>query len=730
MPTRPSASEATARQVRAQCDRILASKVFALSRRQGAFLDYVVNAELEGRSDKLKEFTLGIDVFGKDESFDPNIDSIVRVEAGRLRARLREYYHEEGAGDALRIDIPKGHYVPVFHSVDDPGVKRSPAHNRYAWLGGGVAALAILFLMIDNYVLVEEEPTSIASTRTESPFGKLAAPSVIPNRKSIAILPFTNRSNDENDAFFVAGIHDDILTQLTKISSLKVISRTSMKQYRGTTKSMPQIGQELGVANIMEGSVQRAGGRVRINVQLIDAAADEHLWAETFDRELTTSNIFKIQSEIATAIADALHTTLSREEQQALVSIPTENLQAYEFFQRAQLIRRTLGLGSRKRVAQLFERAVSLDPNFALAHVKLADAYIDGYFTRERDKSDLALARAAIDKAFELSPGMPEAHIALSRYYYQGFLDYDRSIEQLDIAIPMVPGNAEAYAIRAFVLRRRGDVEDAVPDLLHAIELDPGNFSPTYVLAETYVILGLYEQAIAYYDKAVQLAPDNFGLRILRAYALTDLDIDSSALRDLTIDPVFADSSGSVTGEYRWKIAMSERNYDLAMDLIGLGQSDAVSSRTAFYPLDLMRGLTEFYLGDPDKATGYFESAKATLSTRTEDTAEDPRFFSALGFAFAGLGEKDKAVEAANTAYELHPVSKDAVDGPLYVLNYAMTYAMIGEDDAAIDKLDELLSRPSNWYATLNVILRDPAFENLHDVPSFNSLVEEHGTRD
>jgi tetratricopeptide (TPR) repeat protein len=503
-----------------------------------------------------------------------------------------------------------------------------------------------------------------------------------------------------------------------------------MEQYRETTKPMPQIGRELGVTSILEGGVQRAGGRVRINVQLIDAATDEHLWAETFDRELTTSNIFKIQSEIATAIARALHATLSPEEQQVLDSIPTESLEAYEFFQRAQLIRRTLGLGSRKQVAQLLEQAVSLDPGFAIAHVNLAHAYIDGYFTRDRDESYLTLARAAIDKAFELIPGMPEAHIAMSRYYYQGFLDYARALEHLDIAIPLVQGNAEAYAIRAFVLRRRGDIEDAIPDLLHAIELDPGNFSPHYVLAETYVILGLYEQAIDYYNKAVLIAPNNFGLRILRAYAQTDLDINSSALRDLTKDPTFADSSGSVSVEYRWKIALSERNFDLAMDVIRLSQSEAVNSRTAYYPLDLMRGLTEFYLGDQNNATGYFKSAKVTLESQTQESPEDPRYFSALGFAHAGLGDKGKAVLAAKTAYELNPVSKDAVDGPLYVLNYAMTYAMVGEYNAAIDMLEELLSRPSNWYATLNVILREPAFEKLRDEPAFILLVEKHRLRD
>jgi len=493
---------------------------------------------------------------------------------------------------------------------------------------------------------------------------------------------------------------------------------------------MIAIGQELGVTTILEGSVQRAGDRVRINAQLIDAVSDTHVWSKTYDRELTTSNIFAIQSEIAMSIADALHTTLSPTERTVLANIPTENLQAYEFFQRAQQIRRTLGLGSQDDVARLLEQAVSLDPNFVLAYIALARAYTDRYFMREHDESHRALARIAVDKAIKLKPSMPEAHVALADYYYKGFLDYDQALDHLNYAIPLAPGNAEAYATRAFVLRRRGNFEEAIPDLVRAIALDPGNFSPYYVMADTYVILGQYERAIAYYDKSIELAPANFGLKVLRAYALTGLNLDSSAFTELISDPAFVDDSGSGTLRYRWEIAMLERDYDLATNLIRLSQKDVVNVQAAYYPLDLMRGLTEFYLGDANKAAGFFNSAAILLNDRAHEAPGDPRLFSALAFAHAGLGGREEAIEAASTAYELRRVSDDAVDGPLYVFNFAKTYAMLDEKGAAIQKLDELLSRPANWYATWNVILREPAFDKLRDQPAYIALAEEHGFLD
>ena len=710
-------------------DRILASHVFSRSKRQREFLGYVIDASLEGREDRLKEYTIGLDVFGKDDSFDPHLDSIVRVEASRLRAKLREYYGEEGTEDSVRIEIPKGHYIPEFHQVAVSGTE--PAATNEQRLGSrrilpviaALLGLLVVYAVLDLFVLPE---------RSNS--GARVAPSpvaVVDLEKSIAVLPFRNLSTEPDDIYFVDGMHDDILTQLSNLSSLdKVISRTTMEQYRDTTKSILQISSELGVAIVLEGSVQRAAERVRVNVQLIDANSDRQIWSDSFDRELTTSNIFAIQREIANSIADQLQTTLSPEERQALDSIPTMSLRAYELYHQAQRLRRTFGLGSRTEVADLLEEAVTIDPEFALAHVALGRAFSDRYFTSERDKAHRTRARNAIDRAFEISPGMPAIHIALADYYYKGFLDYERAIEQLNFAIPMARGNAEAYALRAFILRRRGDIEQAVPDLDRAIELDPGNFSPYYVLAETYVMLRRYEESITYFDKAIELAPRNFGLLILRAYARTNLDIETMAFRELIDEPAYSDGSSLVETQYRWEVALIEGDYQLALSVIDEYPGDMLIRQNAYYPLDFMRGITEFYLGDRQRSADYLEAASVILEQSVAETPEDPRALSALGLAYAGSGLQDQALQAAHAAYELYPVDMDAVDGPLYVLNYAKTFAMLDEHAAAVDKLDELLSRPTPWYATLNVVLLDPAFRSLQDDAAFISLVEKHSAGD
>ncbi len=712
-------------EIQDQRDRILASKIFSRSKRQSAFLDHVVNAELAGRADKLKEIALGIDVFEKDTSFNPGTDPIVRVEAARVRAKLREYYDEDGSADPIRIEIPKGHYVPLFsatnahNEVQAAATLRRLTNRKSVVLLLAVSGIALLLLALVRYV----PENNLVGSRIELP---AAALEQIPRtERSIAVLPFRNRSALADDVYFVDGIHDDILTQLSKLSSLnKVISRTSMEQYRDSTKSIREIGAELGVVTVLEGSVQRAGDRVRITVQLINAVHDKHLWSETYDRELTTLNIFAIQSDIALSVSKALYTTLSQEDQKALNSIPTRNLQAYELYQQARQIRRTQGLGSQEDIPRLLQEATTLDPSFVLAYVDLARAYSDRFFTLERDPAHLELARNAVDKAFALSPSMPEVRIALADYYYKGSLDYARALEQLNFAIPQARSNSEAYAIRAFILRRRGDIEAAIPDLVRAIELDPGNFSPRYVLADTYAILGRYEQAIDLYNQSMELAPENFGLRILKAYAQLSLDVSSSEFTNFSRESSFAAYSGPATIRFRWEIAMFERDYELAMVTIDSSESEIVNMQFAFFPLDLMRGLTEFYLGEKSTATELFKSASSTLQRSMREIPDDPRIFSARSFALAGLGNREEAIEAASKAVDLYPVSSDAVDGPLYVLNFARTYAMLGERAAAIEKLSDLLARPSNWYVSPNVILRDPAFEELKEEPDFVQLIE------
>jgi len=280
--------------------------------------------------------------------------------------------------------------------------------------------------------------------------------------KSIAVLPFTNRSPDANDAYFTDGVHDDLLTQLAKIDAFSVISRTSVLEYRDTAKNLKQIGEELGVANIMEGAVQRSGNRVRINVQLIDAVSDEHLWAEVYDRELTTENLFDIQSEIAQSIAGALKATLTDSEIANVSDVPTENVAAYELYlqgKRFALGESEIGFDT---AVDLYREALKLDPDFALAWIGLAQAYINNFWTYGGDPKDLESCRDAIDRAKAIDPDFPELYMAEGFYHYWGLLDYETALLNLDKAIEQMPGNAEAHMWKGWASRRAGLWDQAV----------------------------------------------------------------------------------------------------------------------------------------------------------------------------------------------------------------------------------------------------------------------------
>jgi TolB-like protein len=320
----------------------------------------------------------------------------------------------------------------------------------------GLLVIAVVFMFVDNYVLeAEPEQAEVATERVSGGVrGKREA--------SIAVLPFTNRSPNPDDIYFTDGVHDDLLTQLAKIGAFSVISRTSVEEYRDTAKNLKEIASELGVANVMEGAVQRAGNRVRINVQLIDAGSDENLWAEVYDRELTTENLFDIQSEIAQAIAGALQATLTDSERAMIADVPTKNVAAYELYLQARRFSFGRTEVSFDTALELYEEALRLDPKFKLAWIGLASAYMNNYWIFGGNLKDRENARDAIDQARALDPDFPELYMAEGFYWYWGHLDYDQAIIHLNKAIDQMPGNAEAHMWLGWASRRDGQWENAV----------------------------------------------------------------------------------------------------------------------------------------------------------------------------------------------------------------------------------------------------------------------------
>ena len=371
-------------------------------------------------------------------------------------------------------------------------------------------AVALIYVMIDNYVLREDSNQEAATNtvqETKTPVQK--QPVAVENKKSVAVLPFANMSDSKEDAYFADGVQDDILTQLTNITSLKVISRTSVMGYRNTTKNVKTIGKELGVANVLEGGVQRAGKQIRINVQLIDADKDRHLWAKIYDRKLTAENIFSIQSEIATAIANALRAALSPQEKAKIDAVPTQNLEALEAYfkgKQAMVARTSEGLAA---AVNYFQEAIKQDPDFALAYVGLADTY-----QLQKDYSGLpkaemdARAQAAIDKALSLNDNLGEAYASLGLLKEENNENAAAEVA-FNKALRLNPNYASAYIWYGNLKDSHGKFNAALAQFHKGVELDPLSAVLNVNIADNLTILGRFQEALAQYDKTIAIAPQS-----------------------------------------------------------------------------------------------------------------------------------------------------------------------------------------------------------------------------
>ena len=339
--------------------------------------------------------------------------------------------------------------------------------------------------------------------------------------KSIAVLPFENLSEDKANAYFADGIQDEILVRLAKIADLKVISRTSTRHYKSAPENLREIGQELGVAHLLEGSVQRAANRVRVNAQLIDARTDAHLWAQTYDRDL--ADVFAIQSEIAKAIAEQLQAKLSPNEKKAIEQPPTTDLAAFDLYSRAKSLLLTASFSvtadpDLRKAIELLDEAVKRDPSFFDAYCQLAYAheYLYGQTGSDHTPARLALAEAAVQAATRLRPDAAETHLARAQYLYYGLRDYAGALAELEIARRALPNDPRLFEVTGYILRRRGQQEEGLQNLQRAVELDPRNFDILQQIALSYQFLGRYADSIAALDRALAIVPDSLETRDLR----------------------------------------------------------------------------------------------------------------------------------------------------------------------------------------------------------------------
>jgi TolB-like protein len=598
----------------------------------------------------------------------------------------------------------------------------------------GLLIVAVGFLLIDNYLLERAAaPAGMGVTTTRiSANPDIDEPVDAPGRdlRSIAVLPFDNRSARQEDEFFVDGIHDDIITQLFKIGGLKVISRTSVMEYRDAARNMRDIAEALGVATILEGAVQRSGDAVRINVQLINAHSDGHLWAEIYNRELTAENIFDIQSEMAIAIADSLEATLSPEEVARLSERPTESTEAYNFFLAARdYWRRTDIGGNRLRAADMYERAVAADPEFALAWAELSVAHTLVYWAAEdRVQGRIDAALGAVERAVALQPDLPEAHLAWADYYYRVTREFERALDELELAEEGIPGSAHLHATRAYVLRRLHRFQESHAAWERSVELDPRYITNRWQQAQTFEMLRDYARAEQLVHASLELAPDSDNLYAGLARMTLERNGDTAALAAQLGDSAERNSNDELR-YLAWLAAIYDRDFERALG--GLAEWEDSSDEAGyfttgvFWPAASLRAITHRLAGEPALAQPHFETALGLVRQALATNVDDVRLDIAVGEALAGLGDTEAALAAARRAIAAVPTSRDALEGPTYELDAVLrVFLPAGEHDAAIEHLGAYLAGPGRW--SVEGLLPDPRLDPIRDDPRFLELVEAH----
>ena len=547
--------------------------------------------------------------------------------------------------------------------------------------------------------------------------------------KSIAVLPFQNLSDEKENAYFADGMQDDILTNLSKIGDLKVISRTSVMSYRdNVTRNVREIGKALGVATLLEGSVRRVGNRVRVNVQLINADNDEHIWAEDYDRDLT--DVFAIQTDLAQKIASALQAKLSPNEKARLDRRPTLNPDAYLLFVQAHdyANRPDLFRDISSKAEQLFEQATKIDPNFAAAFAGLSMVESWAYHSFDPLPARRDKARAAANQALRLQPDLPEAHLALGFSYYYGDRDYERALAEFEIAKRDLPNEAKAYLAIGAIQRRQGKWAESTANLEKSVALDPKDPEILLNLAFSYMATRDFEAADKTFDRGIEAAPQSFACRALKGELAIRWKGDFSvAEKELALVPLGVDPDGLVTLG-RVGVLTLQRKFSEALRVVQQFREETLPGySTAPSPKAFVEGTLYTQLGDKVNAHSAFESARVVAERLVRESPEDAARHAMLGQILAGLGQKEAAIAEGKRAVELRPESQDAFDGPDVTAALAQIYAWTGERDQAFSLLDHLLATPNG--ITVPILKLDPVWDPLRKDPRFQALIDKYTTK-
>ncbi len=582
-----------------------------------------------------------------------------------------------------------------------------------------------------RFASTTHEPTAKVASEEKT----IPPASAIP-AKSIAVLPFENLSDDRGAAYFADGIQDEILTKLAGIADLKVISRTSTAKYKSKPEDLKTVSQQLGVTTVLEGSVQKAADKVRVNVQLIDARADSHLWAKSYDREI--KDVFAVESEVSLEIADALQAKLSPNESNILAAAPTKDPEAYDLFLKGEYEEReaesTLKAEPFDRAAAFYQEALDRDPNFALAAAGLAESRITRHwFVSSLTEPELAEVKTIAERALTLAPDLAEAHMALGRFYYHGKRQYNDALTEFRRALDRQPNNVQALEYSGYVYRRQGQWQRSLSELAKCEELDPRNAVLPANIGTTYCALRMWEKAKQSGLRALALDPHNVvGMRSIYLSCLNGTGDIREARRILQTFPpdeqLFNANSlrggvATIIGD-SFYLYVIERDFAAALAGWDKEETDPVKIRTRL----AARVGIHVLAGDPDRAPDEIEKARTVFEARLRERPDDGLAMIDLSWINLALKRKDEALNLAHRAADLLPVEKDALAGPSALNGLAEMQARVGQTAEAVKTLHRLLSIPAGLAVSVQRLKIDPVWDPIRNDPSFQQLLttKEH----
>ena len=550
--------------------------------------------------------------------------------------------------------------------------------------------------------------------------------------KSIAVLPFENLSEEKANAYFADGIQNEILTRLATVRDLKVISRTSTAKYQSKPDNLKTVAQELGVSTILEGAVQKAGDKVRVNVQLIDARADTHLWAKSYDRDF--KDVLAVESEVSQEIAEALQANLSPSESHALASVGTRDAEAYDLFLRGEYelhqAESTLAADAYDRADAFYRQALARDPNFVEAAAGLARSRLSRHWqVSPLAPAELEEVKSLIDRALALAPNSPEAHFALGLFFYFGHRQYEMALPEFNRALELQPNNADARAYCAWVYRRRGEWERSLADSHRAQELDPRDAGIPQNIGATYQALRLWKDAERAELRALAIDPHNplAALTLLFSRLGVTGDVDS-ARRALDGFPEGINFINSVVHrgdvariiDARVYLDVIERRFTDAFQAVEkeVGKSDRAH-------LEQLAGRAALRLlaGEPEAAKSAGEQALPILEARLRERPDDTFAMTQLSWVYLALGRNADALRLSRQAADTVSIEKDAFSGPGFQMGLAQIEARSGAPEEAIKRLRRLLSIPAGQVASIALLKIDPVWDPIRNRPDFQQLL-------